>query len=584
MTSRRNLIADAVGLAALATAQSTAAAAPAGQSIVASVPSIDIRTFGAVGDGETDDTDAIRAALAEAGFAGGTVLIPRGVYLIDPARGRLIVASNVTVLGEGVQSVLKVKDDVGNYFTIFAAATSETYVEHVQFRDFRIDQNPSGNMTADIGPERQVSQNVISLYSFFDVSVDRVRFEPYCGVNAVTLNGVENHAARISQCYFRFERGASTRDPNLGLPPHVDYDNSAIYIQCKNHMVEGCLFEAAPEAGAFGAIETHNGQSTIVNNVSDGFMTGVNITSGSHEEDARDTNDITVAGNTFSRTNDGISLWSVTGRRLRGVTIVGNTISVAQVSHDDIESAGIRLVYSAGADVRGPLADVTIVGNTIVFEQEPLEGRTIDAEGREISPFTSYGIGLAPFGDIQNVLVVNNVVTLAPATGILLGNADTENVSRNVRIADNLIVNAGQNAGMPGRSRAAIALQSILTDVVVEHNSIIDTGDPVRGVQSIRAMPAVAERTVVRDNHIGTRVGELLYRIDRDQVRDLVNAVVSGTAPPSSGTWARGDIMYHLEPTPGGNVGWVCVEGGAPGQWSTFGAIEAAAEGGESNG
>lgn len=44
---------------------------------------------------------------------------------------------------------------------------------------------------------------------------------------------------------------------------------------------------------------------------------------------------------------------------------------------------------------------------------------------------------------------------------------------------------------------------------------------------------------------------------------------------PSSGTYLAGDIVYNTAPTAGGFVGWVCVAGGSPGTWKTFGAISA---------
>jgi len=48
-----------------------------------------------------------------------------------------------------------------------------------------------------------------------------------------------------------------------------------------------------------------------------------------------------------------------------------------------------------------------------------------------------------------------------------------------------------------------------------------------------------------------------------------------GTTAPSSGTWNRGDIVYHQNPSAGQYIGWVCVSGGTPGTWKTFGAITA---------
>jgi len=50
--------------------------------------------------------------------------------------------------------------------------------------------------------------------------------------------------------------------------------------------------------------------------------------------------------------------------------------------------------------------------------------------------------------------------------------------------------------------------------------------------------------------------------------------ITYATAAPTSGNWARGDIVLNQNPVAGGNVGWVCVTAGAPGTWKTFGQIE----------
>ncbi|KKM22369.1 hypothetical protein LCGC14_1626040 [marine sediment metagenome] len=59
--------------------------------------------FGAVGDGSTDDTAAITAAISAATTAGGGVVhFSRGTYLVD----NLVLADNVALAGEGYHSVL----------------------------------------------------------------------------------------------------------------------------------------------------------------------------------------------------------------------------------------------------------------------------------------------------------------------------------------------------------------------------------------------------------------------------------------------------------------------------------------------
>lgn len=48
-----------------------------------------------------------------------------------------------------------------------------------------------------------------------------------------------------------------------------------------------------------------------------------------------------------------------------------------------------------------------------------------------------------------------------------------------------------------------------------------------------------------------------------------------GTSAPTVGTWSAGDTVYHTSPIAGGFMGWICTVAGTPGTWKTFGAIGA---------
>jgi len=54
-----------------------------------------------------------------------------------------------------------------------------------------------------------------------------------------------------------------------------------------------------------------------------------------------------------------------------------------------------------------------------------------------------------------------------------------------------------------------------------------------------------------------------------------ISRMTAYSAAPSSGPWRQGDIVYNSAPSAGGTVGWVCVTGGTPGTWKTFGTITA---------
>ena len=71
--------------AGLAAAAETAA--PQGCVVAPKSPLVvNVRDKGAKGDGRTDDTEAIQAAIDEVGGTGGTVLVPSGTYMVDAVK------------------------------------------------------------------------------------------------------------------------------------------------------------------------------------------------------------------------------------------------------------------------------------------------------------------------------------------------------------------------------------------------------------------------------------------------------------------------------------------------------------------
>src|SRR6056297_2238928 len=81
---------------------------------------LNVQDYGAVGDGNTDDTAAINDAIADAG-TGDTVVIPATAddYLVSTGNRAAVdftgIADDVTITGEGPGSSLKMDDVTDGY-------------------------------------------------------------------------------------------------------------------------------------------------------------------------------------------------------------------------------------------------------------------------------------------------------------------------------------------------------------------------------------------------------------------------------------------------------------------------------------
>lgn len=116
---------------------------------------IDVRSYGAIGDGVTDDTPAIQAAInAMAQQGGGTVYLPNGIYgcrlrpsqsiSTDPlGLACLCLKSNVCLKGDGSGSTLRLLPDdpwigPGSYMRMIM---SDGALQNVTLSDFTVDFN-----------------------------------------------------------------------------------------------------------------------------------------------------------------------------------------------------------------------------------------------------------------------------------------------------------------------------------------------------------------------------------------------------------------------------------------------------------
>jgi len=500
---------------------------------------INVKWFGAKGDGITDDTSAIQATLDHIGLLGkGILLIPDGTYVITLTSSSWLKASSNTIIrGMGKNSVIKVKNNNGNYRTVFGPnATSETYntvlTQNILFEALCVDQNITNNTSATItsGDSVDNDQKVIDFRNFSNINITNCTFDTCSGVNTIMLYSHTSDKVSVVNCHFVFESN----------PSNAWYDNTTVFVQCSNFYVAGNTFKTTLNgnlAYATTAIEGHKGPGIIEGNTVINYKVGAIVASASTADASTDENNIIAVNNSLFHVNKGIILWAEEDKTLDNVVVQGNSVSIAQVQHNQTSCQGIAL--SNLVSVLGDYANINISNNVINFQDEGT-GRAGQTEG------SIYGIGIVGAGGGKNIKVFNNQIINAPVRGVYCGYQSV--LYENIQITHNQIVNAGQNLGVTQSSRVAIALvyNGVFKDIDVRYNTIREDLNPKRGYNAIYATTGTFTNVVIKDNDISSLQGD--YRTDELHANIIKgNSFIkySSTFPPVSGSYNIGDFIYN---------------------------------------
>lgn len=133
--------------------------------------------YGAEGDGTTDDTAAIQAAIDDAGsVAGGaTVFFPAGIYIISDS---LVVPSGVYLLGAGMGNTI-IRAAASSTMDAMVTTATDQLNWIVTITDLQLDGNRNNSASVDNG---------ILWFGASDSSIERVRVVQIAG-NGIRLTG-----------------------------------------------------------------------------------------------------------------------------------------------------------------------------------------------------------------------------------------------------------------------------------------------------------------------------------------------------------------------------------------------------------
>lgn len=477
-----------------------------------------VKDFGAVGDGVTDDRTAIQAAIngAVTNDKGG-ILFPPGTYRVSRAstdpqfRWSLDLngVQDFMVMGEGPQSVVKLVDTT--------SATSDWHVfilrnncQRVVFKDLVID----GNRTGLTNPNEQ-SHGIEVEDGTADFVIDR---------------------CIVRECFGDGVRLLGTAQAAGGK--HV-----------KRVRIENCLFQTNKRSGL--GIQRALEQITIANCMFDATVSDQSIDFEPSGSDAP--TDLIIQGCLINHTNRGpaVTLHGISGPdRLVRCKFTDNVVLGGQIFCIDVDQLTIQnnvvVVTNLGTQNRIPVqvqrgGEAVIISGNLLVNDDTVTNAAIALSEVNQRPVTRALIAdnlcLARFGrgivcqSCDDIAIQGNMIvaTGACTQGIFVEseNSDVDNVS----VQDNDIMAKGTGTWVTGIQLNAKAPNEI------HHVSVV--GNSVRGAsEGVKFNVANFRRTpVCALNRIDASVASPLIGIEHLPEQSVVvgGAASRGGATPSSG-------------------------------------------------
>jgi hypothetical protein len=553
--------------------------------------SVNVRDFGAVGDGVTDDTVAIQAAIDSIGSNGGTVHLPAGVYLLaadgsgsithtnttyypwssGPVSGALKITSDrVKIQGEGEATELKISSAAssGRNFAILFYGTNDGSVMDLLIN---CDDTAGAN-----------NREGVAVVGYTDYTAgQKLRFSmSNCHIKDWDTNGLlvlNQSKVRITDNFFG--TGGIAADIHF-VDEFIFADNQVTSVregldldkQVRRFQITGNTFDSGVSTGD-GVIELNGSQyGTVAHNTIEGndnndsgIYINAKLAFGDQSFTAAEsqTTNVTIDSNIIRNTNRGI----YTGNTAEGsdtvlndnsscenITITNNIISSIQRASDEG-----RAIHLSGKRI--------ICDNNLISDVD--RGISLDAVGLE-----SYSISGNILKDIKITGIhLDGNSTLRPiTTGRIENNIvvspNTANVSSSARfgiyVAELEYTNFSGNI-VKDAANVDFGMKFTYNSTTSPNNLVISNNQSEGGTKGFDVGDPILD-DIVFEGNIGTMA-------DMEGGNYFPHKLLYNSAAPSTGTYIVGDIYYNTTPSAGGNIGWVCTTAGSPGTWKTFGTI-----------
>lgn len=566
---------------------------------------VSVADFGATGDGVTDDTSAVQAAITAAQDSIGVLYVPAGTYIIST----VTISGNLILTGSGTPSIFKQKGaTVGNMINITGTGNN-VVIENMTF-----DGNYTAQAAASLNSIIESTADGASFTDVFSLIVQNCEFRnpAYASIRVIGDNTFTTREL-VWITDNKFIDGAEGIDN-----PSNDYNPRDIALDdAVEAWVENNLFDStnAPSYGRSAIIVAQT--QTTTERFTEANIIGNRINRrGCNTSQALGAIDLyiwatncVVRDNVIKNSIQSAIKWKQNGASLR---VVNNSISTALIANvsaingnaptyaparDNCLIDGNQIqewnagtsyvialggVFAATSDYSDGLMIINNqLKNTAGNQIFAFDTQNVGIINNQIFPTTTAIVGL--FVDPRNygaIRIKDNYIGPCSSYSVYVVNA-TSTTEPDVMFEGNYIAGSAQSYAVYMRGRYINISNNMMINVVNGYTCdnidyLCMTGNQVKDISGTVAF-FINNVTYVlaTGNEAYNITTPISYNTAPTVKRDVGNTWNWATAAPTSGRYAVGDVVYNSAPAAGGTIGWVCTTAGTPGTWKTFGAISA---------